>query len=118
MGKKTNKTEAVKKVLIANPKMPPRQIVETLSKKNVIVTAAYVSTIKTTLKKNGELDGSAAGSVAPGKPGRPKTYKKRNVAKSEISVADLQAAKALIDSAGSIDNAIDALNTLSSLRGK
>jgi len=122
MGKKrkVNKTEAVKKVLVANPAMPPRQVVDTLKKKNVTVTAAYVSTIKTTLKKNGDLSGKpAAPQVTSGRPvGRPKgSGKKTTAAKTSISVADLQAAKALIDSVGSIDGAMQALNTLSTLRG-
>ncbi len=117
MAKKSSKTDAVKKVLAANPKMTPRVVVETLKKKDVEVTPAYVSTIKSNLKKSGELTESGLEPKPKAKRrGRPKGSGKKAAAKTSISVADLQAAKALIDSTGSIDSAMEALNTLSSLR--
>lgn len=98
---KVNKTQAIKDALEANPDMLPSRIAEALTNSGIKVSAAYVSTTKSAMKKNkGKKRGRAYGGAKSG---------------DLVSLPNLIEARKFVDRLGGIDEArlvIDALSKL------
>ena len=95
-----NKAQMIRDYFAVYPDASGVDVVKALADKGVTVAAAQVSNVKTAAKKNGRK---------PRRPGR----KQQAGASSHGIVAAIEAAKALIDAAGSADDAkliIDILN--------
>jgi hypothetical protein len=85
------------------PDARPKDVIADLAAAKIKVSSAQVSNVKTSM--NGHAKNGHA------KPGR-----KKGVASDKISLSDLQAAKKLIDSLGSIERAETALAALAKLQ--
>jgi hypothetical protein len=119
-GTTPNKSQAIREALAANPKASPKEIAEIVNTKYALgVTGQYVSVIKSNDKQQS------------GKPrrrrGRPRVRAK--VARTEVAGTPTVARKAgssnsvdaaigLIEAAGGLEQARDALKQLERLRGK
>lgn len=122
MAKKTsgpNKSQAIRDYYAANPDAKPKAVVEALAAKGVVVTPAFVSTIKSTSinkspktakAKRGPKPGASvkAAKVAAAKPAAVK-------ATSGVSIDSLIKAKSLVKELGGIDSAMSALAALKRL---
>ena len=98
-----NKTEEIRNILENDPKAKPTEIATILAKRGIKVTAGYVSTIKTALKK---------------KKGSSKKARKSATAKSSgdhVSLQQLLEAKKFADKIGSVDEAGKLLQALGKL---
>ena len=112
MAKKSsvNKSKAIRDYYDANPKAKPMQVAAALKKKGVIVTPAFVSTIRSTSKKK-----------KVGKPGRPAGSSKSGKGGSRanptgtVSFESLLKVKSIVDEMGGISQARTALNALEKL---
>ena len=112
MAKKSsvNKSKAIRDYYAANPKAKPKQVSESLKKKGINVSPAYVSTIRSTSRKK-----------KVGKPGRPsgssKTRRGRTSgsARSKVSFEALLRVKSIVDEMGGIAQARAALDALEQL---
>lgn len=123
MAKKTsgpNKSQAIREYYEAHPDAKPKAVVEALAAKGVVVTPAFVSTIKSTSINKGAKP-AAKGKRGP-KPGAsvkaPKVAAaKPAAAKSTggVSIDTLIKAKGLVKELGGIDNAMSALAALKRL---
>lgn len=102
---KQNKTAAIVEEYAKNPSAKPAEIAEILNKRGIDVTPAYVSTIKSIRKRNGEPIGAAT-AAAP--------FKKRGSG-ADISLEELKVAKSLADQLGGIDHATKVLEALRKL---
>jgi hypothetical protein len=122
MAKKTsgpNKSQAIRDYYAANPDAKPKAVVEALAAKGVVVTPAFVSTIKSTsINKSPK---TAKGKRGP-KPGAsvkaPKAAAvKPAAAKSggAVSLDTLIKAKGLVKELGGIESAMNALAALKRL---
>lgn len=99
---KVTKTQAIKAALAANRKMGPKEISTLLREQGVDVSPAYVSTIKTSVKK---------------KKGGKKAAVAKKAASSDNSYASLIAAKKLVEEIGSVEEAKKAIDALGKLLG-
>jgi hypothetical protein len=123
MAKKTsgpNKSQAIRAYYEANPDAKPKQVVEALAAQGVVVTAAFVSTIKSTSVNKGAKPAKAkrgpkaattsvkAPKAAAAKPAAAKST-------GGVSIDTLIKAKSLVRDLGGIDNAISALAALKRL---
>lgn len=97
-----NKTALIRKELEQTPNASPSEIAEKLSAKGADISAAYVSTIKSTLKRR------AGGAKRP-------RVSKNQTANGHVAVDALIEAKSLIDKAGGVDEAKKVLDVLSKL---
>ncbi|HBJ38875.1 MAG TPA: hypothetical protein DDZ51_29840 [Planctomycetaceae bacterium] len=123
MAKKTsgpNKSQAIREYYEAHPDAKPKAVVEALAAKGVVVTPAFVSTIKSTSINKGAKP-AAKGKRGP-KPGAsvkaPKVAAaKPAAAKSTggVSIDTLIKAKSLVKELGGIENAMSALAALKRL---
>lgn len=123
MAKKTsgpNKSQAIREYYEAHPDAKPKAVVEALAAKGVVVTPAFVSTIKSTSINKGAKP-AAKGKRGP-KPGAsvkaPKVAAaKPAAAKSTggVSIDTLIKAKSLVKELGGIENALSALAALKRL---
>lgn len=107
MGKKktrkkreVNKTAAVAELLASKKNASPKELAEALNAKGIDISAAYVSTIKTNLKK---------------KKGR-KAGRGRRSGGDEVSLATLVEAKKLAEKLGGVEVAKQALDALARLQ--
>jgi len=123
MAKKTsgpNKSQAIRAYYEANPEAKPKQVVEALAAQGVDVTAAFVSTIKSTSVNKSAKPAKAkrgpkaattsvkAPKAAAAKPAAAK-------ASGGVSIDSLIKAKSLVRDLGGIDNALSALAALKRL---
>lgn len=118
MAKKTsgpNKSQAIREYYEAHPDAKPKAIVEALAAKGVVVTPAFVSTIKSTSINKGAKP-AAKGKRGP-KPGASVKAPKVAAAKSTggVSIDTLIKAKSLVKELGGIDSAMSALAALKRL---
>lgn len=97
--RKGSKTAAIHKALTENPEATPKELAAQLTSRGVKVTPAYVSTIKSNLRREG---GVAAAKVG------------RNG--GDLSLEALRAAKQLADRLGGIAHAQKVLDALKSLQ--
>jgi hypothetical protein len=88
--RKVNKTQAVKEYLKAHPKAKNQEVAEELMKAGIKITAGYVSTIKTKMKKT-------------------RRAVKKVVAKTGVGIPEVKAALALLKVTGSLGAAQQAL---------
>lgn len=97
--KKVNKSAAIREFYVENPNAKPSEIVASLAKRGITVSAQQVSTTRMNAIKNGKLTaaGSAVKVVRSGKRGRP--AKKATTAKkiSKVDDQDAISMKALLD---------------------
>jgi hypothetical protein len=124
MAKKTsgpNKSQAIREYYEAHPDAKPKAVVEALAAKGVVVTPAFVSTIKSTSINKGPKPAAAKGKRGP-KPGAsvkaPKVAAaKPAAAKSTggVSIDTLIKAKSLVKELGGIESAMSALAALKRL---
>lgn len=102
MAKRTvNKTALIKAELDKNPAAKPKQIAATLKKHGV--TAAYVSTIKTSL-------GKKTGKKKPGRAARSRATGEK------VALNDLVKAKEFADELGGVEQAHAMLDAVAKLR--
>ena len=100
---KVNKTAEVKKLLAKNPDASPKAVSAELNKRGIKMTPAYVSTIKTNLRKQ---------------PGRKSLNGRKSTAKGGadmVSASSLKELKKLVDDIGGIPETREMLNTLDEL---
>ena len=121
-----NKSAAIRDYYEANPNAKPKEVQAALADQGVKTTTAFVSTIRTNMKKG-------KGTKRPGRPpaksgrgpGRPagktsrKTVAKRKTAASAdpsgVSIDSLIKVKKVVEEMGSVDDARAALNALEKL---
>jgi hypothetical protein len=95
----TNKSQAIRDALQANPGKSPLEIAETLKAKGLKISAQYVSTIKSGMKAK---EGRARKVARRRKPGHA----------SSNGIAPIEAALKFITDAGGIEQAKQALSTI------
>jgi hypothetical protein len=125
MAKKTagpSKSQSIRDYYEANPSAKPAQVAEALQARGIDVSAAFVSTIRSTSKKKkkgakrGRPPGSTSSTksaMATKKRGRPPGA--ASAAASHVSIDSLLKAKQMVESVGSIDEARAALAALEKL---
>lgn len=124
MAKKTsgpNKSQAIRDYYAAHPDAKPKQVVEALAEQGINVSAAFVSTIKSTSMTKGakrtakrgprsmKADRDVVARPSTRGPGAPKR------AGNSVSIESLLKAKGLVKELGGIDNAINSLAALKRL---
>jgi len=125
MAKKTNgpnKSQAIRDYYAANPEAKPKQVVEALAAQGVDVSAAFVSTIKSTsltkgTRKAGAKRGPRAAKAGTESVSRPSARSAAPARRSEgtVSIESLIKAKGLVNELGGLDNAISTLEALKRL---
>ena len=114
-----SKSQEIREYYAANPDSKPKQVVEALALKGVVVTPAFVSTIKSTsINKPARGAKRAAKSVKAAPVRRASTTTKAVVRKSaggELTVESLMQAKGLADKMGGVDKLMAALDALKQL---
>lgn len=123
MAKKTsgpNKSQAIRDYYAANPEAKPKQVVEALAAQGIEVSAAFVSTIKSTSKgdkpatrRGPRASKSTRTAAAPAAPRAAASSNKRS--EHTLSIDNLLKAKDLVKELGGIDNAINTLSALKQL---
>ena len=108
--KTVNKSQVIRDYLKKKPNSSPREISEELAKQGIEASAAFVSTVKTGMKKK-------RGTKRIGRPKRAakKAARGGRTARDTVSVSTLVQAKKMADQLGGIEKAKDALITLSKL---
>lgn len=91
-----NKSQMIRDYMEANPNAGPKAVSQALSKPGFKVTAAFVSTVKSTDKRKGGGSKKISG-------------------RGSVSMTALMQAKRLVDQMGSVDNARAALDAYASL---
>lgn len=124
MAKKSSgpsKSQEIRDFYAANPTAKPKQVVEALAAKGVVVTPAFVSTIKSTSakkaakpKRAAKTAKSAKVSVRGARPAAAKAVG-RKTADVGLSIDTLIRTKGLVKELGGIDNVISALHALKRL---
>jgi hypothetical protein len=99
-----NKSAAIREYFAENPKAKPKAVVVALAEKGVSVNAAFVSMIKTKMKKTGGLRGVRKVRAVLSRNGH-----------SAITVADLLLAKEMANRLGGAARAREALDALAKL---
>lgn len=111
-----NKSQEIRDYYAANPKAKPLEVVAAMKSKGIVVTAQFVSTVKSTSKKKTTRSKSpvsaSAKKSAPAKRGPRKASLKADGA---ISLDSLIKAKQLVDEMGGVDEARNALAALEQL---
>ncbi len=114
-----NKSQAIRDYYAAHPDAKPKEIAAELKKAGIDVSAAFISTIRSTSmgkskkKKTGKSAGRPVGRPASGRsPGRPAASSKKS---GNISIESLIKAKALVKELGGIDNVMTTLAALKRL---
>jgi hypothetical protein len=122
MAKKTsgpNKSQAIREYYEAHPDAKPKAVVEALAAKGVVVTPAFVSTIKSTSINKGPKPAKGKRGPKPGASVKaPKVAAaKPAAAKSTggVSIDTLIKAKSLVKELGGIESAMSALAALKRL---
>lgn len=127
MAKKTNgpnKSQAIRDYYAANPDAKPKQVVEALAAQGVDVSAAFVSTIKSTSLTKGSRKVGAKRGPRSVKAGSESTTTSRASARetaasrrgdATVSIESLVKAKGLVKELGGLDNAISTLEALKRL---
>lgn len=102
--KKVNKTQAIKDALNSSSSGSPSEIAAALTKSGIKVSAAYVSTVKSDMKKKGS--------------GGKKSKRAASNGKSSgdlVSLGNLMEARKFADRIGSVDEASQLINALAKL---
>ncbi len=119
-----NKSAAIRAYYEANPNAKPKEVQEGLEAQGVKTTTAFISTIRTNMKKGvggGRRGRPAKTGAGPGRPaggtkrkgaGRPAASAKKS---NEVSVESLLKVKEVVQQMGSVDEARAALNALEKL---
>ena len=122
MAKKTagiNKSKAIREYYAANPKAKPLEVAEALKAQGVTVTAAFVSTIRSTSKKKKTIGkpGRPAGSTKTSskKAGRPAGRPSSASGSDNVSIDALLKVKSMVEAVGSIEETRAALSALEKL---
>lgn len=116
-----SKSQEIRDFYAANPNAKPRQVVEALAEKGIVVSPAFVSTIKSTSAKKGakpkraaKVAKSAKVSVRGRRPATARAAGRRSSG-VELSIETLIKTKGLVKELGGIDNVISALQALKRL---
>jgi len=107
----TNKSEAIRSYRKANRKAKPREIAAALQEKGLDVNAQYVSVVLSNARKHKVKSGAGNGHVGAVRRGRPSG----SASNGGINLADLKLAKKLMMSAGSVQQARKAIDTIAEL---
>ena len=99
-----NKTQEVKTYMAKNRKATPKEVAVALTAKGIDVTAGYVSTIKSGMKKSKSKKSS-----------QPKKATKKQAPSDKVSISDLVQAKKLVENLGGIEKTKQLLDALSKL---
>jgi hypothetical protein len=105
--RKVNKTQAVKDFLAENPDAATNDVVAAMKKQRIVVSANYVSTIKSNLKGGGKAKKKVAA--------KKKAAPKKKAADDKISLSALMEAKKLAAKLGGIEKAKEAISALAQL---
>ena len=108
---RVNKSQAIRDYYAANPEAKPLEVAAAMKSKGIVVTAQFVSTIKSTSKKKSTRGKSAKRSVGAPRGPRKATLK----AAGAISLDSLIKAKQLVDEMGGVEEAREALLALEQL---
>ncbi len=99
MAKSSSKSQLIRQALLENPGKGPSEVAEILKSKGVVVSNAYVSVVKSTMKKKGrKLNRAARGAQA--------------APKSQAAPGTVEAAADFVSSVGSFEEARAALEKL------
>ena len=120
-GATQNRSEAIRQVLLENPKASAAEVVGLVSERyGMTVSPGYVHTVKSQAKRRGKLPKTRR----MGRPRR-KSVTNSNSTASPVMVSPaavpgstLDAAISFVESAGGLDDARTALDRLERLRGK
>jgi len=102
--RKVNKIAAIRAYLAGNPGKSPKDVAAELKKDGIVVSAQFVSTVKSTSGKKAGKRGR--------KPGKSDDQRGNGL----VSLADLVAAKQLVNKLGGLDSAVAAINVLAKLK--
>lgn len=113
-----NKSAAIRDYYDANPSAKPKEVVGAMKAKGVIVTPAFVSTIRANSKKKASVR-------KPGRPSKSKTAvragrppgRRAAASNDDVSVATLLRVKKTVEEIGSVAEVRSALDTLQKLLG-
>ncbi len=116
----SNKSQAIRDYLKANPGATAKTIVPALAEKGIEITAQYAAMIKSNMKKKKpgkKKRGNAAAKPAAAKPAAaPKPAAAKATSSTGLSADDVVAAKSFADQVGSVEQALKALETLQKLQ--
>ncbi|EMB15420.1 hypothetical protein [Rhodopirellula europaea] len=122
-----NKSQAIRDYYGANPDAKPMEVAAELGKKGIVVTPAFVSTVKsTTMGKSAKKSArKSAKKSAPSvkksskgaKRGRPVGSTNKATASNEVSLDSLLQVKRIVEEMGSVQDAKNALTALEKLMG-
>ena len=108
MPTKSNKTDAVRKILKKNPNARPAEVAAQV-KQNC--TANFVSSVRYQMKKGGEINYESRGPRAGAPTGKTKRGRGK-AAFDKVSLESIRQAKEFVDKAGGIEEAIDLLDAI------
>ena len=122
-----NKSQAIRDYYGANPDAKPMEVAAELSKKGIVVTPAFVSTVKSTTmgksatksaRKSAKKSAPSVKKSSTGaKRGRPVGSTNKATASNEVSLDSLLQVKRIVEEMGSVQDAKNALTALEKLMG-
>lgn len=118
-----NKSQAIRDYYEANPDAKPMEVSAELSKKGIVVTPAFVSTVKsTTMGKSARRSAKKSASNVKkssngAKRGRPVGSTNKATSSNEVSLDSLLQVKRIVEEMGSVQDAKNALTALEKLMG-
>lgn len=102
-----SKTDAIRALLESSPELSPKEMAAKLTSKGTKVTPAYVSTIKSSLKKYRTVSR---------RPSASRSTQSKAGSDGHVAIDALVEAKSLVEKAGGVDEARKALEVLSKLQ--
>lgn len=109
---KVNLSAAVREYLVGSPEAGPKEVIEALGKKNIVVTPGLVSNVKTNLAKK-EASGTATATKTR-KPRGPNKASAPKAVNGSVTLADAQRVKALAVELGGLSALRDVLSAIES----
>ncbi|WDQ19295.1 hypothetical protein [Rhodopirellula sp. P2] len=120
-----NKSQSIRDYYAANPDAKPMEVAAELSKKGIVVTPAFVSTVKSTTmgksakksaRKSAKKPAVSAKKSTGAKRGRP-VGSTNKATSNEVSLDSLIQVKKIVEEMGSVQDAKNALTALEKLMG-
>lgn len=120
-----NKSQAIRDYYGANPDAKPMEVAAELGKKGIVVTPAFVSTVKSTTmgksakksaRKSAKKSTASAKKSTGAKRGRPVGSTNKTTS-NEVSLDSLLQVKKIVEEMGSVQDAKNALTALEKLMG-
>ncbi|KLU06972.1 hypothetical protein RISK_000773 [Rhodopirellula islandica] len=120
-----NKSQSIRDYYGANPDAKPMEVAAELSKKGIVVTPAFVSTVKSTTmgksakksaRKSAKKPAASVKKTTGAKRGRP-VGSTNKATSNEVSLDSLIQVKKIVEEMGSVQDAKNALTALEKLMG-